>query len=162
MAFNGFGAFGSTQPQPLFQTPQTPPLFGAPPTNTTQPSFFAPSAPAPLAPSEKGATLACLQETKTIQQGILTELKALHETMRMRPNNSSHITHTGITCNACNAVNLRGLRYKCLFCKDFDLCETCEATFTGHDPYHAFIKIKDTAAFNHKISSGIIFLNATS
>ena len=31
--------------------------------------------------------------------------------------------HRGITCNSCSAENIRGIRYHCANCADYDLCE---------------------------------------
>jgi len=56
--------------------------------------------------------------------------------------------HFGVWCNCCGKQNITGARYKCLFCKDTDMCEECEAKPNMHDPSHSFIKIKDTGAFN--------------
>ncbi|KAI1309332.1 hypothetical protein EDD11_004115 [Mortierella claussenii] len=49
--------------------------------------------------------------------------------------------HRGITCNHCRTVPIRGLRYKCVNCQDFDLCEGCEAAEV-HIKSHVFMKIR--------------------
>jgi len=49
--------------------------------------------------------------------------------------------HRGITCNKCSTSPIRGLRYKCANCVDFDLCETCEAS-NIHNNTHVFLKIR--------------------
>ncbi|KAG0250732.1 hypothetical protein DFQ27_009227, partial [Actinomortierella ambigua] len=49
--------------------------------------------------------------------------------------------HRGITCNSCNTIPIRGLRYKCANCPDFDLCEACEAADI-HNKNHVFLKIR--------------------
>ncbi|CAM0142679.1 unnamed protein product [Umbelopsis sp. WA50703] len=49
--------------------------------------------------------------------------------------------HRGITCNKCSTSPIRGLRYKCANCVDFDLCETCEAG-NNHNSTHVFLKIR--------------------
>ncbi|KAI8048355.1 uncharacterized protein B0P05DRAFT_519438 [Gilbertella persicaria] len=49
--------------------------------------------------------------------------------------------HRGITCNKCNMSPIRGVRYKCANCVDFDLCEMCEGSNT-HVNTHVFLKIR--------------------
>ena len=39
---------------------------------------------------------------------------------------SSSSTHYGIVCDKCRLRDIEGTRYKCLNCKDFDLCASCE------------------------------------
>jgi Ca2+-binding EF-hand superfamily protein len=49
--------------------------------------------------------------------------------------------HRGCACNSCNMVPIRGIRYRCANCADFDLCEGCEAQ-GFHNKTHIFYKIK--------------------
>ncbi|KAJ1729141.1 hypothetical protein LPJ61_003670 [Coemansia biformis] len=35
--------------------------------------------------------------------------------------------HRGTSCNSCQETPIRGMRYKCAQCANFDLCESCEA-----------------------------------
>lgn len=49
--------------------------------------------------------------------------------------------HRGCQCNACGMVPIRGVRYRCANCADFDLCETCE-TQGLHIRTHIFYKIR--------------------
>lgn len=51
------------------------------------------------------------------------------------------IIHRSITCNHCEVSPIRGDRFKCMTCPDFDLCVQCEA-ITPHTPAHCFIKIR--------------------
>jgi len=49
--------------------------------------------------------------------------------------------HHNIMCDGCNVTPIRGVRYKCGICRDFDLCATCEAK--GQHPVdHPLIKLK--------------------
>jgi ribosomal protein L44E len=47
--------------------------------------------------------------------------------------------HEGVKCKGCNVSPIVGVRFSCMGCEDFDLCEKCEAT-TEHE--HDFIKMK--------------------
>jgi hypothetical protein len=45
--------------------------------------------------------------------------------------------HFGVTCDGCNASPIRGIRFKCLQCPDFDFCQDCKSN-KAHDPSHSF------------------------
>ncbi|CAG0899056.1 unnamed protein product [Darwinula stevensoni] len=47
--------------------------------------------------------------------------------------------HTDVRCDSCRGP-VRGSRYKCLQCRDFNLCSTCEASGTKHSQ-HSFIRL---------------------
>ncbi|KAK7218057.1 hypothetical protein V2G26_006060 [Clonostachys chloroleuca] len=49
--------------------------------------------------------------------------------------------HRGCQCNSCGMVPIRGVRYRCSNCADFDLCETCESQCV-HTRTHVFYKIR--------------------
>lgn len=49
--------------------------------------------------------------------------------------------HRGCQCNSCGMAPIRGVRYRCVNCADFDLCETCESQGM-HTKAHIFYKIK--------------------
>lgn len=53
----------------------------------------------------------------------------------------SAYVHRGCACNACGIVPIRGIRYRCANCADFDLCETCESQGL-HIKTHIFYKVK--------------------
>lgn len=54
--------------------------------------------------------------------------------------------HRGVTCNSCNAMPIKGIRYRCSNCVDFDLCEQCEA-LQVHPRTHLFYKVRIPAPF---------------
>ncbi|KAL9607445.1 MAG: hypothetical protein Q9167_007641 [Letrouitia subvulpina] len=54
--------------------------------------------------------------------------------------------HRGVNCNSCGAMPIRGIRYRCANCPDYDLCEQCEA-MQLHDKTHLFFKVKIPAPF---------------
>ena len=54
--------------------------------------------------------------------------------------------HRGVTCNSCNAMPIKGIRYRCSNCVDYDLCEQCEA-LQIHPKTHLFYKVRIPALF---------------
>ncbi|KAI8889708.1 hypothetical protein K501DRAFT_328870 [Backusella circina FSU 941] len=52
----------------------------------------------------------------------------------------SYPVHFGVHCDNCQ-VMIKGIRYKCGHCPDFDLCEACER-LPCHEESHVFLKIK--------------------
>ena len=49
--------------------------------------------------------------------------------------------HHGFICDGCGVGPIRGIRYKCTVCLDFDFCQKCEElNFETHN--HAFLKIR--------------------
>ncbi|KAI1818254.1 hypothetical protein GGS20DRAFT_529189 [Poronia punctata] len=49
--------------------------------------------------------------------------------------------HRGCLCNGCGMLPIRGIRYRCANCADFDLCEACESQGM-HNKTHVFYKVK--------------------
>ncbi|KAI1167079.1 hypothetical protein F5B18DRAFT_521371 [Nemania serpens] len=49
--------------------------------------------------------------------------------------------HRGCLCNGCGMLPIRGIRYRCANCPDFDLCEMCESQGC-HNKAHIFYKVK--------------------
>lgn len=55
--------------------------------------------------------------------------------------------HPNVKCCGCGALPIKGIRYKCSQCKDFDYCEECEAKFAEIHG-HAFIKLNNANSIN--------------
>lgn len=46
-------------------------------------------------------------------------------------------SHESISCDSCHRSNFTGKRFKCLICRDYDLCERCHVTNSGrHSSKH--------------------------
>eukprot|EP00040_Diaphanoeca_grandis_P031744 m.190498 g.190498 ORF g.190498 m.190498 type:complete len:416 (+) comp32405_c11_seq5:140-1387(+) len=67
-------------------------------------------------------------------------LKLLYNIASEQAKKEGHV-HRGITCNVCKVSPLRGIRYKCLNCVDYDVCEDCEQV-DRHNLAHVFMKIR--------------------
>ena len=50
--------------------------------------------------------------------------------------------HNGVRCDGCNVYPIKGIRYKCIVCDNFDFCEKCEAD-KGMEHGHPLLKIND-------------------
>ena len=48
--------------------------------------------------------------------------------------------HIGIKCNQCKISPIKGIRYKCSVCEDFDFCENCEKIY-GKQHGHPMLRI---------------------
>lgn len=92
-------------------------------------------------------------QVRTLQ--VMDEIKReLHN-----KNATSNNIHD-IKCDNCQREFIIGIRYKCLICDEFNICEDCEkidklsyySQNFIHDDTHNFIKVKNTSAFNHKMS----------
>ncbi|KAI0562830.1 ubiquitin ligase protein MIB2 [Gracilaria domingensis] len=51
------------------------------------------------------------------------------------------VVHTSVTCDACRAIGIRGSRFKCEECFNYDLCERCYRE-ESHELTHSFSKIE--------------------
>ena len=70
------------------------------------------------------------QNQKQFEEEEKKRTQLLNSNMILNPNMSSlsfcRTIHRNITCSNCKIKPITGLRYKCLECKDYNLCEKCE------------------------------------
>ncbi|KAG4063854.1 hypothetical protein PC123_g1389 [Phytophthora cactorum] len=52
--------------------------------------------------------------------------------------------HPSVRCDGCNQSPLRGFRFKCFTCPNYDLCTSCYTSQT-HNMDHPFVRLTDTA-----------------
>ncbi len=71
-----------------------------------------------------------------IKNDILKSIIVEKSKIQKSKNNTQHY---GIKCNICGICPIVGIRYKCLECNDYDLCENCEESM-GHE--HPLLKLK--------------------
>ena len=54
----------------------------------------------------------------------------------------SKTIHNCVSCDVCGTENITGKRFKCLVCKDYDICETCEDN-NSHN-FHPMIRCSES------------------
>ena len=89
--------------------------------------------------SEAGAES---DESKNDGQSLLNLLYYIAEDQSRKDG----YVHRQVGCNQCNTHPIRGIRYRCANCADYDLCEQCESTQV-HTPTHIFYKVRIPAPF---------------
>ncbi|KAL6073674.1 negative regulation of SNARE complex assembly [Balamuthia mandrillaris] len=54
------------------------------------------------------------------------------------------VEHEGVACDGCGVSPIRGIRYKCVNCVEYNLCSKCEDENKGteHNDAHAFLKLR--------------------
>jgi hypothetical protein len=57
-----------------------------------------------------------------------------------RHENNGQAVHHHVKCDVCGIHPIRGIRYKCTVCEDYDLCESCESS-GKHDLAHPLVKM---------------------
>ena len=57
------------------------------------------------------------------------------------------LIHSGIKCSICQKFPIIGIRYKCLQCNSFDLCEDCEKK-EGVNHGHILLKLRNNKQIN--------------
>ena len=63
--------------------------------------------------------------------------------------NENKTIHKNIQCAECGSYPIKGTRYKCSICPNYDVCENCEKK-TDHE--HSFLKLKKPESLNNLIS----------
>lgn len=61
---------------------------------------------------------------------------------------NGEIIHYNVQCDGCKTSPIKGSRFKCSVCSNYDLCGQCES-FGKHDPNHPMIK------FNHSARNAV-------
>jgi hypothetical protein len=64
----------------------------------------------------------------------------------------SDILNEDVQCNGCFAFPIAGIIYKCLVCKDYDLCSKCEESMHH---FHPLLKI--TKKEHYPINLKVVF-----
>ncbi|KAF3045438.1 hypothetical protein E8E12_003906 [Didymella heteroderae] len=101
------------------------------------------------AESVAGTDISFMSDDDTDVDGIDPEGQTLQRTLYHIAEERARqegVIHRGITCNGCDEKPIRGTRWHCANCVDFDLCSSCEAT-NSHTRTHVFYKIRVPAPY---------------
>ncbi|KAF1933986.1 uncharacterized protein M421DRAFT_415039 [Didymella exigua CBS 183.55] len=99
--------------------------------------------------SVAGTDISFMSDDDTDGEGIDPEGQTLQRTLYHIAEERARqegVIHRGITCNGCDEKPIRGIRWHCANCVDFDLCSSCEAT-NSHTRTHVFYKIRVPAPY---------------
>jgi hypothetical protein len=95
--------------------------------------------------AEKMRLKATLGAIKSEMEELTLRLKELSDKLQrakgkpLKNRGQESVVHSRVTCDGCGVGPIRGIRYKCTVCHDFDYCEKCEATI---EHPHCFIRIR--------------------
>ena len=86
---------------------------------------------------------------KKIEEQEKKEEKKEKKTKKTSNENNNKIVHKNTQCAECGSYPIKGTRYKCSVCPNYDVCENCEKN-TDHE--HSFLKLKKPESLNNLIS----------
>lgn len=78
-------------------------------------------------------------DTGTIDVPLVSWILLMLSNIMSKSKNESPV-HKGSKCRNCNMSPISGIRYRCVNCLDYDLCEQCEEE-ESHNKKHIFLKI---------------------
>ena len=85
-----------------------------------------------------------------IIQSILIENSKIQQNSKMNKKGpQNNYIHENYFCNMCGASPIKGIRYHCLECNNFDLCEKCEAIINHEHPLYK-IKKENVCKFKNE------------
>jgi len=62
----------------------------------------------------------------------------------------SGVRHNGVRCDECDEDPIRGIRWKCVVCHDYDLCHRCYMS-NKHKLSHEFVRIDTYLSIGYTI-----------
>jgi len=73
---------------------------------------------------------------------VVDQLDELYMALHGYSSRPAEVVHD-VICDHCKKVPIKGVRYRCAMCANYDLCETCmkSRTWATHDPSHLFLAI---------------------
>ena len=64
---------------------------------------------------------------RSVKEGLQSEVKEVPHSLKQIRHTTSvdDPRHEGVSCDICGSQPIVGVRFKCLVCKDYDLCSSC-------------------------------------
>jgi hypothetical protein len=78
---------------------------------------------------------------------LLESSKIQQKTKINKVNPTNNYIHKNYECDICKMHPIKGIRYHCLECKDYDICEKCEEKFNHPHPLY---KVKNDKSCKFK------------
>ena len=78
---------------------------------------------------------------------LLESSKIQQKTKINKVNPTNNYIHKNYECDICKMHPIKGIRYHCLECKDYDICEKCEEKFSHQHPLY---KVKNDKSCRFK------------
>jgi hypothetical protein len=85
---------------------------------------------------------------------IISLLEHVLDTAKDSESDEAVEVHVRVTCDGCGASPIKGIRYKCDTCDDFDFCSDCRFD-KAHDPSHPFKSIEKPVYKNRRCVGGV-------
>ena len=135
----GFGSTATAASVPLVERGPVAPV--APPASSGPNSFLAAWLPGGAPPTPSAAPLATSAAAPTTPTAPPTPAaaaasQAAPEAAAARSATGANEVHEMVTCDGCGLSPIRGARWKCRVCADFDLCDVCHSQFRTTGQYH--------------------------
>lgn len=85
-------------------------------------------------------------ESTDQEDSAVQSVRSLQMSAAAEQEQGQELVHDGIWCDHCGQCPIRGIRYKCLECVNYDLCACCESQKTRfraeHPDTHCLVKIE--------------------
>ena len=81
-------------------------------------------------------------------EAILFFEKVIQQVSENRPQSTVELVSHNVICDQCSMFPLKGYRYKCKICMDYDVCSGCiSSVYKEHNEEHDFLAIPQPSSY---------------